>query len=130
ILGHSKRSESVGWRKNSRGGWLDRLNSKASDLAGLVAGGTTGQGVLDCLAELRNLIHREVLRESEHRSGGESEFFLELPETPRVRDGHPNTVRQLVHDAAERAGGAEQWGIWRDERGRIYAAADIYIEQV
>ena len=117
----------VGWRKP----WVQALSVAAPALHVLVCPGSEANGVLDCLFEIRNLVHQEVLgvwRMHDDR-GGRWEF--ELPDSKRKRTGKPTTtVRDAVFEAVERSGGASAWGLEARLSGGVQLEPGRFIEQL
>lgn len=116
----------VGWRKER---WRSALGTSAPALAAVVAPGTEGRAVLDCLAELRNLIHSEVMGSWVFRGPRGSRRSLEIPDRPQAY-GPGQPVRDVVWNAAEVAGGAHFWGLERASAGDVFLAPDRFVEQL
>lgn len=117
----------IGWRRES---WLRALGAKSPSLASLVAQGSQGRAILDCLGELRNLIHSEVMGSWVFHEPEGTRRSFEVPDRIQSIGKNARPIRDVVWDAAEIAGGAWRWGLERAGPGNVLLDPDAFIEQL
>jgi hypothetical protein len=107
----------IGWGIRS---WMKTLRAKNPKLWQMMAAGQPHRDARDLVAILRNTIHQESLQTTTWLSGGSRSERIVLP----------RGIEAELGAVLARVGTADEYGVRREQGGRLYIDPGHYIERI